>query len=118
MIGELVSRCFATRNVAQIEHWKTTSYAAHTALGDFYDGIIINLDQIVEAYQGNFGVIKNLSAACKAPSRDIIKHLEEECEWLSDNRSNLAEDVEAIGSLVDNLSALYLSTIYKLRQLK
>lgn len=59
MIDELISRVFASRNATHIEHWRTKSYAAHIALGEFYDGVIDNIDGIVEAYQGAFDLVKS-----------------------------------------------------------
>ena len=37
MINDLIARVFEARNVAHLEHWNTGNYAAHRALGDFYD---------------------------------------------------------------------------------
>ena len=34
MIEELVALVFATRNAVHLEHWRTKSFAAHTAMGE------------------------------------------------------------------------------------
>jgi len=57
MIEELVTRVFSTRNAAHLAHWKTKSFAEHSALGDFYDALIDGVDEIIEDYQGAFGLI-------------------------------------------------------------
>ena len=57
MIEELIAKVFAAREAAHLEHWRTKSYAQHQALGEFYDTIIDQIDELVECYQGNFGLI-------------------------------------------------------------
>lgn len=117
MIEELVARVFNTRNVAHLAHLKTKSYAQHMALGSFYGDIIGALDSIVEAHQGVFGLI-NVPYIPKidTPS-NIVKHIETEMKWISDNRNKLAQGVTAIENLVDTLSEVYMSTLYKLKNL-
>ncbi len=128
-IHECVSRVFATRNATHIAHWNTKSYAEHMALGDFYEGVVDILDNLVETYQGNFGLIgpvvpaqtiaSNLTAAtaATAPKLDIIKLLSAETDWLDKNREQIAGDVCALENILDELVGLYLKTIYKLKNL-
>lgn len=120
MLEELIARVFATRNAAHIAHWKAKgpgSYARHTALGDFYEGIVGKLDGIVEMHQGAFGLIANVKAA-DALGSDIIKHLEEEAQWLGENREEIADENPAIENAIDDLAALYWQTLYKLKHLQ
>ena len=117
MIEQLISRVFYTRNVAHWNHWRTSSFSQHSALGSFYDDIIDTIDKIVEAYQGRFDLVGSIPAPGKAPS-DILEHIIAECEWIETNRSEIAQNISAIENLVDELSSVYLSTIYKLKNLK
>jgi len=120
MIKELVARVFAARNAAHLAHWNAKgkgSYARHVALGDFYDGVIDKIDGIVETYQGNFGLIGDVDLQ-PGDNLDILKVLERDAGWLDQNRSKIAEGVRALENMVDDLAALYLSTIYKLRNLE
>ena len=55
MVKELVQRVFSARNCTHLQHWNTSSYAEHMALGDFYDDVIDLIDSFVEAYQGKIG---------------------------------------------------------------
>ena len=43
--------------VAHFMHLQTKSYAAHVALGDYYEAIIGLVDKYAEAYQGRYGII-------------------------------------------------------------
>lgn len=116
MIEDLVARVFATRNSAHLAHWKTKSYAQHVALGDFYDGVIDKVDGLVEMCQGTHGLIGAVANQSHSPV-NIVARLEDDAQWLADNRSEIAEDNTAIENAVDDLIGLYLSTLYKLKNL-
>jgi DNA-binding ferritin-like protein len=116
MIEELVSRVFTARNVAHLAHWKTKSFAQHMALGEFYDSIIDQVDALVEAYQGQFGLIGNVPL--KAPAKaEIISFLEDELEWLNENCEECTQENESLENLYQNIVASYQSVLYKLKNL-
>jgi len=115
-IGELICRVFTTRNASHLEHWRTRSYAQHMALGSFYEDIIDNIDTIIECYQGNFGLITTSNQTCSI-NKDIVKQLRSDVKWIADNRSAIAQNVDALENLIDGLTEVYLQTIYKLTNL-
>lgn len=117
MIEELVSRIFKTRNQAHLAHWKTKSFAEHEALGSFYDELIDKLDGLVEACQGSKGIIGHVDLSCKDESVDIIKCLTDDANFISKNRSKIAHGVPALENILDEIVALYLTTLYKLKNL-
>lgn len=118
-VEELISRVFFARNVAHFEHWQANgvgAYARHMALGAFYSGVIEALDALVETYQGAFSLV---SAIPSPPTKatDILKILTEDAEWIEENHDDLCEGNRAVANLVDAVTAVYLTTIYKLRNL-
>lgn len=117
MMEELIARCFKTRNQTHLMHWKTKSYAEHQALGSFYDELIDLLDKLVEACQGSKGIIGHVDLSCKDESVDVIKCLTEDANWISKNRSKIGHSVPALENILDEIVALYLTTIYKLKNL-
>lgn len=118
MINELIQRVFVTRNATHMAHWRTKKYAQHKALGMLYDGIVDDLDAIVEAYMGAYGeVVEDIEIPKTPKVKDILKHLAEEANWIEENHEEICQGVSAIGNLIDNLTARYLSTMYKLKQL-
>lgn len=117
MIEELVARIFKTRNQAHLSHWKTKSFAEHEALGSFYDELIDKLDGLVEACQGSKGIIGHVDLSCKDESVDIIKCLTDDANFISKNRSKIAHGVPALENILDEIVALYLTTLYKLKNL-
>ena len=116
-IHECVSRVFATRNAAHIAHWNTKSFAQHVALGDFYDGLIDIIDELVETYQGNFGPIGLVAPSQSDPKLDIIQVLAQDADWIAKNRGAIAGGITALENILDELVGLYLKTIYKLKNL-
>lgn len=117
MIEELVAKLFRTRNQAHLAHWKTKSFAEHKALGSFYEDLIESLDTLVEACQGSKGIIGHVDLSCKDESMDVIKALTDDANWISKNRSKIAHGVPALENILDEIVGIYLSTLYKLKNL-
>ena len=110
MIKDLITRQFEIRNRAHREHWATKNGEQHRALGEFYDGVIDGLDKYVEAYQGVFGTVEK--------SKDATQDIRDELVWLCENRSKVAKDIPALENILDELCGLYMTTLYKLENLR
>ena len=120
MIEELIARVFYARNVAHFEHWRAKgdgSFSKHMALGGFYEGVIEAIDDIVEAYQGAFDLIGSIPAP-ETPKGDVLKLLEGDADWIEENHEDICKGNRAVANLIDSLTGVYLSAIYKLRNLK
>jgi hypothetical protein len=120
MIEQLISRVFYARNLAHFSHWRAKgegSFAKHMALGEFYDGVIDAIDPLVEAYQGAFDLIGAIPAPKDCPT-DCLKCLEADAEWIEKNHEGICKGNRAVANLIDTLTGVYLSAIYKLRNLK
>jgi hypothetical protein len=120
MIEQLISRVFYARNVAHFEHWRATgtgSFAKHMALGEFYNEVIEAIDDLVEAYQGAFELIGDIPVPATMKG-DVLALLEGDADWIEKNHEGICRGNRAVGNLVDTVTDTYLSTIYKLRNLK
>lgn len=120
MIEQLISRVFYARNVAHFEHWRAKgegSFSKHMALGSFYEEVIEAIDDLVEAYQGAFDLIGNIPPP-ETPNGDVLKLLVADAEWIEENHEDICQGNRAVANLIDSLTGVYLSTIYKLRNLK
>lgn len=117
MIEELIGRVFYARNLAHFEHWRTKSYSQHMALGSFYDDIIEALDGLVEAYQGAFGLVGNIPAPQKIKT-DCVACLKADADWIEEHHEDICQGNRAIANLIDTVTGVYLTTIYKLENLK
>lgn len=120
MIEQLIARVFYARNVAHFEHWRAKgdgSFAKHMALGSFYDDVIDALDALVEAYQGAFELVGNIPVPDTSKSA-ILPILEADAKWIEENHEKVCKGNRAVANLIDGVTGVYLSTIYKLRNLK
>lgn len=113
MIEQLIARAFASRNCAHLTHWKTRSLAEHLATGEFYDGVIDIVDNLIECYQGNFGLIKEVPLSNH--QGDILTCLEADAIWIAENEDEITGEVDALENILQELLGLYLKTIYKLK---
>ena len=113
---DIVSVMFLSREQAHREHLKTKSYAAHVALGDFYESVVGIADEFAEAYQGLYGALGDIPyrPADFGPIDDILeKHL----NTIEQSRTALSEDQDKpLQNIIDTACGLYLSTLYKLRR--
>ena len=114
MIEKLIERLFHARNAAHIAHWKTKSYAEHKALGHYYENVIEQLDSLIEAYQGTFGII----GAVEGQEKSISTTIHDDIIWLNENRNKLGKGVPALENIVDELTATHMKTLYKLENLR
>lgn len=118
MMGRLIAVLFLSRELAHREHLRTKSYSQHMALNTFYDEVIGIADSIAEAYQGRYGIIESipmLDAPDKAPI-DVV--LEGQLALVEKLRYSAVDKTEtSIQNLIDEAVALFLSTLYKLRNL-
>jgi hypothetical protein len=48
---------------------------------------------------------------------DVIKAITGDANWISKNRSKIAHGVPAIENILDELVAIHLTTLYKLKNL-
>jgi DNA-binding ferritin-like protein len=126
MMEGLIAILFVSREFAHRRHLAVTgpgSYAAHVALGSFYDDIIDNADAIAEAYQGRHGLMEEIPyLACPTGKKTIAATatwLEEQMNKISEIRYDACPKKEsAIQNLIDEAIATYLSALYKLRNLE
>ena len=128
MMGELIALLFLARELGHRAHLRVNgpgAYAAHIALGDFYDAIGGHADSIAEAYQGETGELLDIPMLegqlpdAFATGAQFIPVLREHLTWLKENRySACPQDQTAIQNLIDEAVSLYQSTIYKLSRLQ
>lgn len=123
---ELIATLFLSREFAHRRHLAVTgpgSFAAHSALGSFYDDIVDRADAIAEAYQGMYGLMEEIpylagptgkkSIAATATLLETHMNKVEDLRYRACNKSDTA-----IQNLIDEAISTYLSVIYKLRNLE
>ena len=116
--ADFVGHLFLARDVAHSVHLNTRSYAKHKALGSFYDKVVDLADDFAEAYQGRHGLMGPISLMSAKKNGNIIEFLEDSLSEIEANRYKVCEEKDsAIQNIIDEIVALYLSTLYKLKNL-
>ena len=109
-----IGRLFELRDAAHVEHLKTRSFAAHSALNTFYDELLDLADGFVESYQGKYGIV-NIEIKSTKPE-NFLSFLEEFAKYVESSREVFKD--EFLKNQVDEIASLAFSTIYKLTYLK
>jgi hypothetical protein len=114
--ADFVGMLFLARDVTHSVHLNTRSFAKHMALQGFYEGIVGLTDDFAEAYQGRHGLIGPISLQSAKKTSNVIEFLQDQLAEIESNRYKFCEKEEtAIQNIIDEIVALYLSTLYKLR---
>ena len=114
--NEFIGMMFLARDVTHSAHLNTRSYAKHVALNAFYDGIIDLADKFAEAYQGKYGLIGPISLMSAKKTNNVTEFLEGQLEDLMEMRYKVVEkECTPLQNIIDEIFALYYTTLYKLK---
>lgn len=117
-VAKFISTLFNSRDQAHIFHLQTSSYAAHKALNSYYEDIIDLIDSYAETCQGRYGIIRGYTPQRQYFEGDeTVKYFTGLSTYIDSVRSSLPQDSD-LNNVVDEISALVNSTIYKLKFLK
>lgn len=116
-IQQFMGLLFASRDYAHKAHLNTDSFAQHMALGDFYNGNIDLADSLAETWMGrNLQKIGDIPVI-NAPKGEPEKVMKRLLEVVQDTRDFVSDDT-VLSNIMDEIEALYSSTLYKLKFLK
>ena len=120
--SKFFSKLFESREMAHVYHLSVKgdmgSYAAHVALGVYYSEILEFIDDLIEIYQGQYGLVENFEVIDTASTKtqtpeeyfnDLVMFVKSER-----NTSLSAEDTH-LQNIVDEVIALIYKTLYKLK---
>ena len=117
-IGSLIGTLLQSRNQAQIYHWQVQgpgSFAAHTALQAYYEGIIPLIDGLVESFQGKYGILRGYKMEGAIKEDDgALMYFEGLSKFVDMIRTRVPQD-SYIQNEIDNVVNLIESTKYKLK---
>ena len=124
MFEKLISTLMASRDQAHVFHWQTTgagSFAAHMALGAYYEAIPDMVDALVEAYQGKHGILKGFVPAEKFDEYSqatALKYFKALATYVDRSYNKIPKDDTNIINQLDAFKDLIYTTIYKLENLQ
>lgn len=119
--AKFFSKLFESREMAHIYHLQVNgemgSHAKHTALGDFYEGILAFIDDLIEIYQGQYELIEGYDVidTSSTTSKDTIEYFKELAAFVKTERKCFSAEDTHIQNIVDEVLALIYKTLYKLR---
>ena len=116
---EMVSLLLHSRTQVHTLHLQTKSFAEHSALNGYYDGIGDLVDGIIESYQGKYDIIggyKSYDIVNYKSTESTIKYLKD-LDGKVQKLRGCCKDTY-IQNQIDNVNELINSTLYKLRFLK
>jgi DNA-binding ferritin-like protein len=97
------------------------SFSVHIALGNYYDTIGGLVDGLVEAYQGQYGLIKLQPVSGLDTNNDIknvIAYFEKLCQAVAKLRKDEKLQMSWLQNDIDTIVTLLYSTKYKLTNLQ
>jgi len=120
MINKFIALLFLSRDYAHRAHLKTESHAEHMALGGFYEDLTELVDTLSETTQGwllSRGIQTRLDIPYmsheedgKQPSEVLASHM----TLIQGTRKEAFANASHLQNIVDEIVALYCSTLYKL----
>lgn len=120
----LFSKLFESREMAHIYHLQVNgeqgSHAAHTALNDYYDEVLELLDETIETYQGQYGIVDGYETidTNETRTKDKLEYFEELVEFVKHARKAITLEDTHLHSIIDDIVVLIYRTLYKMRFLK
>jgi hypothetical protein len=117
--ADFFGKLFQLRNEIHLNHLRVTgpgSFAAHSALNEFYSDVLDLIDGLVESYQGKYGIVDITIPSSK--SGDSIKCLEELAKLTDGGAAYSMFSETWIQNQIDEISTLVYQTLYKLKNLK
>lgn len=118
-MGEFLATLFLTRELAHRYHLNTKSYAQHVALGAFYETLEDQVDGLAELLQGKEGILDIPIMNAKVKKEEPVYCLLEKLSYVENTRYKFfGKDDTPVQNLIDGIVENFLSTIYKLENLK
>jgi hypothetical protein len=119
--AKFFSKLFESREMAHIYHLQVNgemgSHAKHTALGDYYDGVLGLIDDMIEVYQGQYDIIDGYDVidTKDTMSKETIEYFNELATFIKAERKCFNNEDTHLHNIVDEVVALVYKTLYKLR---
>lgn len=115
------SKLFESREMAHVYHLQVKgeegSHAAHLALNSYYDEILGFIDEIIEIYQGQYGVVEGYESidVSETTKKDKVQYFEELVAFIKENKKVFNQEDTHLYNIVDEIVSLMYKTLYKLK---
>ena len=119
--SKFFSKLFESREMAHIYHLQVNgemgSHAKHTALGDYYEGVLSFIDDLIEIWQGQYGIIEEYDVidTSETKSKETIEYFNELARFIKEERKCIPTEDTHLHNIIDEVVALVYKTLYKLK---
>ena len=119
--SKFFSKLFESREMAHIYHLQVKgemgSHAKHTALGEYYEGVLGFIDEMIEVWQGQYGIIEEYDTidTSETTSKDTIEYFNELARFIKEERKCISAEDTHLHNIIDEVVALVYKTLYKLK---
>ena len=119
--SKFFSKLFESREMAHIYHLQVNgemgSHAKHTALGDYYEGVLGFVDDLIEIWQGQYGIIEEYDVidTSETKSKETIEYFNELARFIKEERKCIPTEDTHLHNIIDEVVALVYKTLYKLK---
>jgi hypothetical protein len=118
------SKLFEARQMAHIFHLQVKSEMGsgweHDALNTFYDEILEFTDDLIETYQGQYGIVEGYETIDTSATGQMksLEYIKQTVDFIRAERKSIKEEDTHLHNVIDEIIALFYKTIYKLTNLK
>ncbi len=118
---KLFSKLFESREMAHIYHLQVGgdegSYASHMALGTFYEDVLELIDELIETYQGQYGIVDgyDIIDTKETKTKDKVAYFEELATYIKSARQCISQEDTHLHNIIDEVVALTYKTLFKLK---
>jgi hypothetical protein len=118
------SKLFEARQMAHIFHLQVKAEMGsgweHDALNDFYDEILEFVDELIETYQGQYGIVEGYETIDPSTTSQMksLEYIKQTVDFIRTERKSFKEEDTHLHSVIDDIVCLFYKTIYKLTNLK
>lgn len=118
------SKLFEARQMAHIFHLQVKAEMGsgweHDALNDFYDNLLEFVDDLIETYQGQYGIVEGYDVIDSSATGQMksLEYLKQTVDFIRSERKCIKDEDTHLHNVIDEVVALFYKTIYKLTNLK
>jgi len=117
----LFSKLFESREMAHIYHLQVNgeqgSHAAHKALQKYYEDVLDLIDELLETYQGQYGIVDGYETidTAETKTKEKVEYFEGLAEFVKHGRKAISLEDTHLHSIIDDIVVLIYKTLYKLK---
>lgn len=120
-VVKFFSKLFESREMAHIYHLQVRgeegSHAKHISLEEYYDEVLELIDELIEVYQGQYGIVDgyDIIDTSDTKTKDVIDYFESLSNHIKHSKKCIVEEDTHLHSIIDDIICLIYKTLFKLK---